>query len=140
MITPVVYFLVFTSIVVHGITIPIGKAGSKSLTMTRTLTFSRSNTNNFSRSNTTNNDVDVPGSDNNLNASGPRQGERRGHLHDGLKLPSPVSAGFDQSSLGVTDSASLGTQSQGVELQGVDAPDTGARKEASRDVRFHDEG
>ena len=74
-ITPVVYFLVLTSVIVHGVTIPIGKAGSRSMTLTRTLTFSRSNT-------TANEPGLDVGSD-----------DRRGNLHDVSRLPPPILAG-----------------------------------------------
>lgn len=117
-ITPVVYFLVLTSIIVHGVTIPIGKAGSRA----RTLTFSRSNTNN-------NNDG-TEGSG--ASESG---GGRRGNLHDVSRLPPPISAGMGQLPIRETDSASSVTQSPAQ----MEMPDSADRMKGGRDVRFHDE-
>jgi hypothetical protein len=117
-ITPVVYFLVLTSIIVHGITIPIGKAGSRGLTLTRSLTFSRSNT---------------------INTEGPegsgREGERRGHLHDVSRLPPPILAGSGQLPARELEDTSLDSRSQ---VQ-IELPDSADRTRFNRDIRFHDE-
>lgn len=136
-ITPVVYFLVLTSIIVHGITIPIGKAGSRSLTLTRSLTFSRSNTINNDGVDTSG--ITTPGG---LSGSGitSEGDQRRGNgLHNISRLPPPILAGLGElpirELIDNSSSSSGDIQSQaGMEVGGLTS-----RMKGSRDVRFQDE-
>lgn len=130
-ITPVVYFLVLTSIIVHGITIPVGKAGYKGISLTTSLTFSRSNT------------IQTENENSSGGAGGGGGGGfgvgRRAGLNDVSRLPPPILAGMGR--LPVRDrEADMDNSSPGKgQIPMPDSAGTGMKARPTRDIRFDDD-